>query len=175
MSNRAHPEAAAMRARADAGIVAIAPVSEIVPAFLARTRMVADLIGRHPGGRRHDVGQLVKGRRLIDVERMELSSLVQGGEAGAGLDSQLIERKVLGPERQRLGQHRRPVVFIVARHTINKIEAHPPEILLCSIKRRKALAYRVSAAEEAEDRVVETLQPERYAIDASFREIGETR
>ena len=43
-------EAAAVRAGADSGIIAVAPVSEVVAAFVARPRVVADLIGRQTGG-----------------------------------------------------------------------------------------------------------------------------
>ena len=46
----AHPEPAAVRAGADAGIIAVAPVSEVVPALLAAPRVIADLVGGHPRG-----------------------------------------------------------------------------------------------------------------------------
>ena len=49
---RSHAKPAAVRAGADPGIVAVAPVSEVVAAFLAAAGVVADLIGRQPGARR---------------------------------------------------------------------------------------------------------------------------
>ena len=41
---------AAMRAGADAGIFAVAPIDEVVPALGARPRVVGDLVGRQSGG-----------------------------------------------------------------------------------------------------------------------------
>ena len=51
-----HSEAPPVRARADPGIIAIAPVSEVVAAFLPEARMVADLVGGDSGGRGAVVG-----------------------------------------------------------------------------------------------------------------------
>ena len=46
MAHRSHSKAATVRSRTDAGIIAIAPISEIVATFLAGPRMIADLVSR---------------------------------------------------------------------------------------------------------------------------------
>src|SRR5699024_9448207 len=53
VTNAAHARASSVGARADAGIIAITPVCEIVPALLSRARMIADFVGGHPGRQGH--------------------------------------------------------------------------------------------------------------------------
>ena len=50
VADGAHAEPPAMRAGADPGIIAVAPVSEVVAAFVAGAGMVADLVGRQARG-----------------------------------------------------------------------------------------------------------------------------
>ena len=84
----------AMGAGADADIVAVAPVDEIVARFLPGPGMVADLVGRQPGSAEHLLGQLVELGLQVLVERHQLALLDHGVEAGARLDGQLIERQM---------------------------------------------------------------------------------
>ena len=100
------PEAAAVRARADAGIIAVAPVSEVVAALRARARVVADFIGGQARGRGALAGQLVQRGGEVGVERLELARGMERGEARAGLDGQLVERQMAGAERQRAVERR---------------------------------------------------------------------
>jgi heat shock gene repressor HrcA len=75
----------AVCARPDARIIAVTPVNEVVAAFFARARVVADLIARQARGRRHGVRQLVKCSRRIGVQRGVLQAgLDRREERGAG-------------------------------------------------------------------------------------------
>ena len=66
------PAAPAMRARADAGVIPVAPVSEVVAALLARPGVVGDFIGGEARRRGPLLGQLEQVAARVGVERLEL-------------------------------------------------------------------------------------------------------
>src|SRR5579884_3353723 len=85
MADAAQAQPAPVSAGTDSGVIAVAPVSEIVPALLARARVIADLVERHSRSRRHRVGQLVERRGRFGVERLELAFRDHAGETRAWL------------------------------------------------------------------------------------------
>lgn len=93
---RAKPPA--MRARSYADVVLVAPVGQVVAAFLAGAGMVAGLVGGQAGSGGQLPGQGKEVGRLVVVERGELAFADERGEAGAGLDGELVEREVAGSE-----------------------------------------------------------------------------
>ena len=95
------PAAAAVRAGADPGIIAVAPVSEVVAALRAGPGVVGDFVGGQPGRGGALLGQLEQAGRRVGVERLELVLGDHRGEARAGLDGQLVEREMLGAEAER--------------------------------------------------------------------------
>src|SRR4029453_5824845 len=73
-------------ARSDAGIIAIAPVSEIVAALFAGASMVGNLIGWHAGRLGAHLCQLEHLGRGLCLNRLEFVLRHHGREARAGLD-----------------------------------------------------------------------------------------
>src|SRR5687768_11850262 len=161
MALDALPEAASVRAGADARIVAITPVSEVVAALLAWPGVVADLIGGEAGRRGASGGQLVERRGAVGIESLQLTRGGERGEARAGLDGQLVQRQMGGAERQCLVERRAPRGLRIAGQSVNQIEADAGEALLGNGQRIEALASRMGTAEEGEALVVEALKAER--------------
>ena len=106
VAHGAQARAAAVRAGADPGIIAVAPVSEVVAALGAGAGVVGDFVGGQAGGGGALLGQFEQARRGVGVERLEVALGDHRGEARAGLDRQLVEREMLGAERQRAVERR---------------------------------------------------------------------
>src|SRR5690606_6045895 len=84
---------AAMRAGADAGPVAGAPVDQVVPTFGAGAGMVGDFVGGEAGGGRHLLRQGVEvGGEVLIWQAAQEAAAVAIAKGGAILDGQLIER-----------------------------------------------------------------------------------
>ena len=144
-------------------------------ALRARPGMVGGFVGRQArrGGLRAGGGEQVGGQ--IGIRYHQPTTRRLGREARAGLDRQLIEREVLGPERQRAGQLGLPFRQRLAGAGINQVEADPAEITLGDGQRGQPLGDIVRAAQEAERGVVQRLQPQRHPVDPGRGEIGEAR
>ena len=166
-------EPAAMGARPDPRIVAIAPVGEVVAALLAGAGVVADLVG----GKACCAGALAGEReeiaRRIVVERGEPALAHEGGKARARLDGELVEREVAGPQRQRARQFGVPAFRRVAGAGVDEVETDPREMALGDIERGEPLGGIVEAAQKMERLVVERLKAERDAVDPRARQRGE--
>src|SRR5205085_7960519 len=94
VANRTHSQPPSMRARTDAGVIAITPVSEIVPAFVTRPGVITDLVSRHSCRRGHDIGHLVERSGCFGVERFKIVPRDHACKARARLERQLVERAV---------------------------------------------------------------------------------
>ncbi len=90
-----------MRAGANAGVIAIAPISEIVAAFGAGSGIVGDFISEEPEPRRFLGGCVIECCGVLRVGQDDVAAGVGGLEGGAGFDGELIERKMIGGESQR--------------------------------------------------------------------------
>ena len=119
---------AAMRAGADAEIIPVTPIDEIVAAFGAGPGMVRDLIGRQPGRREPMLRQLEQRRGGVLVGRQRLAARGAIAEGGARLDRQLVERQMLAGERQRLAQLLVPGGERLAGPRIDQIERIPGKV-----------------------------------------------
>ena len=108
---RAVGDDAAVRSRPDAGVLAVAPVEQVVPALLARRGVVGDLVGRQARALGHLLRQLVEGARRLAIGHDELAARMQLGERRALLDGELVERQMRcprAPAPRRAPRARRP-------------------------------------------------------------------
>src|SRR5688572_6202705 len=117
------PEPSAVRSGTDAGIIAVAPVGEVVAALLAAQRMVADFVGGQAGGRGALGRQLIERGSLVGIERLELACGSERSEARPGFDGQLVERQMTGSERERAIERRAPRGLGVAGQSVDQVEA----------------------------------------------------
>ena len=89
-----------MGAGADPGVVAVAPVDQVVAAVLAGPRVVGDLVGGRPAAASASpVASIQRGRRVL-VGQCERALGVQAEERRAGLDGELVEREMAEPFRR---------------------------------------------------------------------------
>ena len=77
---RAGDDDAAVRARPEPRIFAVAPVEQVVAAFLARGGVVGDLVGRQAGPLRQLLRQLVEVVRQLAVRHLELAAGMELGK-----------------------------------------------------------------------------------------------
>ena len=91
-----------MGAGTDAGIVAVAPVDQVVPALGAGPGVVRGLVGGEAGaladllgGEVHVGGEARVGQPAEPAAGREVA------EAGAGLDGELVEREMVDRHRER--------------------------------------------------------------------------
>ncbi len=139
MPDGAVAEPAPVRARADAGIVAVAPVSEVVAALLTGPGMVADFVERQARGGGDFAGEFVEVGGNVGVDGLEFAGGMEGGEARARLDRQLVERQVTGAERERAGKHRLPLDGGLTGQGIDEVEGDAVEVPLRDVECGKAL------------------------------------
>ena len=154
-----------MGAGADAGIFAVAPVDEIVPALGAGAGVIGDFVGRQAGRRRGVERRRIERDRRVLVGRDELAGAVERGEGRAVLDGELVEREVVGGERQRLAEFRRPALRGLAGTGIDQVEGETGEGRARRLDRLPRGRDVVQAPEGAEVVVVERLDAERDAVD----------
>ena len=137
----------AVRAWADAGIVAIAPVDEVVPALGAGAGVVGDLVGRRGRRRRRSPGSRGTCRRRASGVGQAAQPAARGkvAEAGAGLDRELVEREVVDGQRERAAELGSPVGEGLALAGVDQVEADPREDRR-GRPRRRATASAVSCS-----------------------------
>src|SRR6185437_11337716 len=95
---------AAVRAGADAEIILIAPIDEVVPAFLPRPRVIGDLVGRQAGGGEGLLRCFVKRALRLVIRQTEIAARESRRESRAGLDGELIKREMVARHGQRGGE-----------------------------------------------------------------------
>ena len=96
-------------------------------AFLTGPRVVADLIGGKACSLRHFLRQRIEIGGRIVIEGIELVEPYIGREARIGFDRELVERHVIGAQRQRAAKFLRPLVLGLLRAGIDQIDADPRE------------------------------------------------
>ena len=132
---------AAVRARPDAGVFAVAPVEQVVPALLARPRVVGDLVGRQARRARSAPASPRRGR--APPRPRGPSSLPRGvkiGERRLGLDGELIEREMLAGERQGFAKLAPPRGNRLPRPRVDEVEREALEGVARDPDRRRASA-----------------------------------
>ena len=151
----------------DAGIFAITPVDQIVPALGAGARVVGNLIGRKPqraGGFLRDIPQSA---RRVGVGHGEFSGLEQPLIHGVGLDGELVERQMFGGMRDRRLQFGLPGGWRLAGARIDQVEGEALEDRGRHRHRRHGLVGRMQPPERLQIGIIHRLNAQRHAIDAS--------
>ena len=168
------PPAPAMRAGADAGVILVAPVSEIVAALLARPGMVRDFVGGETRVFGHRLRRFIEDRALVRIGRGQFAARGHGGEAGAGLDGALVEREVAGAEGQGPAKLVGPGLLALLGPRINEVEADPIRRRPKPVASAPSPATSCSQAEEAK-RSSASAAGERDPVDPCAGQIGEAR
>ena len=135
----------AVRAGAHAHVFPVAPVQQVVPAFLARRRVVGDLVGRQPRPLGHLLGDLVQRQRRVGVGHHEPAGCMQLGERRLRLDGELVERQMPAGQVERLAKLAAPVLGRLARPGVDQVEAEPLECFTCNIYPRPRLGRACAA------------------------------
>src|ERR1700756_157554 len=133
---------------ADADVVLVAPIGEIVPAFSTRPSMVRYFVSRQPASREVVLSHLVQRRCAFLIGQSNFAQPFLRRESGAGLDRQLIEREMLPSEGQRLVELASPGSDALAGARIDQIERKPRKSVSGVLDRRDRLVSVVSARSE---------------------------
>ena len=111
-----------MRARPDAGVFAVAPIEQVVAAFLARGGVVGDFVGGQARPLRQLLRQLVEVVRQLAVGHLELAAGMQLGKRRLRLDGELIEREMPVRHCERPLQLLPPILQRLAGPRIDQVE-----------------------------------------------------
>ena len=150
----------------DPGIVAVAPVDEVVTALRPGPGVVRDLVGRHPCRRAQLLGRRIHRRRhLCRRQAAQSPASRELAEPRPGLDGELVQRQVIDRHRHRLGELRRPVRHLLALARIDEIEAHPWKDRAGDCEGAPRLGDVVHPPECLQRPVVECLHPHRQPVD----------
>src|SRR5205814_9980124 len=90
-----HPS---MRAGADAEVIVVAPIRQIVPALAARPGVIRDFVRRQPGDGETPLCDFVKTYRAFLIGNEIFATCRAGAERSAWLDRQLVQRQVVAGE-----------------------------------------------------------------------------
>src|ERR1700730_3079960 len=153
-----------MSAGADAGIVLPAPIEEVVARFRSRPRMVGDLVGRKPCRLAKLLGEQVERARQIAIRNVQHAGIMARGEWRALLDGELIERKVVCGEAERVPKLLGPGLSRLPFARIDQVERDPVEMALGKRERRKRLKRGVLAPKGFQARIIERLHAERQPV-----------
>src|SRR3546814_17879243 len=91
------------------------------------------------------------------------STVCKGGEAGARLERELVERKMACAETKRPVQFRPPFRLRLAGAGIDQVKAHPVERGLRDIQRLQPFGDIMRPAKEAQRLIVQRLKAQRSA------------
>src|SRR5262245_1581668 len=165
----------AMRTGPDPGIFLRAPVDEIMPALAPRPRVVGNLIGGKARGRANVLRRVIERAGGIVVWDQELAGRMQRGKRRFLLDRELVEREVFAGLFGRALEFGRPGSRRLSRTRVDQIERialeggprdrHCLERLLCGMQ----------SPERFEGRIIERLNAQRDAIDASRAKAAKAR
>ena len=157
----------------DAGVVAIAPVGQVVPALGAGPRQVADLVCGEPVPRARRCGLRIKGGRGVLVRQRDPPPPVHRLERRPGLDGELIQREVVGAESERAVELCPPGRQVLAGPGVDQVERDARKQQARQLERGNGLLGGVLPAEEDQRVRVQALDPERDAVDAGGAEGAE--
>ena len=153
-----HGAPPAMRPRTDPGIIAIAPIGQIMAAFLAGAGVIAGFIGRQTGLFRAVLRACEELRSQIVVHRRKFAAAHIAREARALLDRQLIERQMPGAETERAIQLGLPGVQRLTGQGVDQIEADAIELLLRGIEGGQPFGDVMRPPEELQRGIIERLE-----------------
>src|SRR5262245_54182861 len=95
---RAAGDDPAMGAGPDAGVLAVAPVEQVVPALLAGGSVVGDLVGRQSCMLHHLLRHVVEGAGRLAAGYSQLATRMEVRERRSRLYRELVERQVRARE-----------------------------------------------------------------------------
>ena len=157
---------ASMRAGSDTGIVAIAPIGEVMSALGTRPRMVRHLIGRKPFARGDFLRRLIERGCMLVIGYDYLAGLVQAVKGRALLDRQLVERQMIDGIGDRLLELPLPGFHRLLGPCIDQVEGHARKDLTRETDGFERIRHVMQSAEKAQVGIVQCLDPERNAVDA---------
>ena len=155
-----------MGAGPDPRIVGRQPVDQVVPAFVARARVVGDLVGRQPGIGEYRLGVLEEPGLVVLRRQYELALAVEPVEHRATLDGELIDREMRAGMFQRPGEFPPPALSGLAGPGVYQVERDALEQRTRGGDRFESLVHAVLPAERGEPLRVQGLHAERQAADA---------
>ena len=150
----------------DAGIILVAPVGEIMPAFVAWPGVVGDFVGEQAvtGGRfRRGV---IKGRSSIFIRQNDVAAPMQSFIGRPRLDGELVEGEMVGCQRESAIQLLLPVSQRLVGAGVDQVEGQPRENPARQFERVDCLARTMATAKVLQRRVVERLDAERQPVHA---------
>ncbi len=159
----------AVRAGADAEIVAEGPVVEVVPGFAPGPRESGSFVVPVAGGGqpRFDRFLHVGCHVLVrDLRRMAI-------KIGIRLDGQVIRGYMPGPEADGRFDVGKRLFYGLARQCVHQIEIEVVETRLRDLDRGARLRPVVNAAERLEMCRIETLDADRQPVDSGGAKVGE--
>ena len=113
-----------MRTGADAGVVAITPIGQIMPCLRIRARVIGNLIDRKPKFSRDLLCYFIHVRRQFVVRQNHLTRLMQRFEWRALFDGKLVERQMISGKTDSVPQLRLPCSRRLFWAGIDQIERH---------------------------------------------------
>ena len=159
-----------MGARADAGVIAVAPIAKIVAAFLAGLGVVRYLVSEKTRPLQRRKRRLVEPGAKVFVGKREDTPLMGAEKGRAALDRQLIGGNMGSAQRQRLAELRPPALGALAREGVDQIEGMAGKVPLGAFERADCLPAAMGATEKPKRVVVQGLDPEGEAVDAGISE-----
>ncbi len=112
---------------------------------------------------------------VVIGERWQLAERSKRAESRLRLDGELIERKMIGRERNGLFEFRAPGFARLSRPRIDEIEGEARKIGARQLDRASRLSRRMLAAKKAERGILERLNTKRQPINACRGEAGKAR
>ena len=169
----APPARVAVRRAADGGVVALAPIEEVVATLVARARPVRDLVPAHAGGVQTVVGQLVLLGLVVVVGRGAFAGGDHLAERRARLHGERVRAHVGGPECERGVEGGLPVGDALAGRAVDQIQVDALDAGVAGPADRPLDVRRVvGAAERGEHVRPHRLHAERQAVHAGGRVVG---
>src|SRR5690606_26847374 len=155
----------AMRAGAGGGIVAIAPVDEIVARSRVRRGGVRYFVGGQSLLRANLCGECIEFRSLFILGQTKGALLVEHRGGSLRLDGELVEGEVICGVAERGAKLRLPFPRRLTGARIDEIEGEAREGFTRERDGAKRLFRRVQTPEKFQLSVVERLHTEREAVD----------
>src|SRR5205085_12668577 len=126
-------------ARPDPGIIPVAPIGEVVPAFGAGSGVIGDFVGGQPASSEPFLRHLEQRSCALLVGQGEFAAPRERREGGTGLDRQLIEGQVFAGEGKRLVELAPPAGNALTGPCIEQIEREPAKYLAVMLARSERL------------------------------------
>src|SRR5690348_1546763 len=111
-----------MRARTNAGVIAIPPIEKIVAAFRTGTRMIGNFVGGPASRVRHFLREFVEGSGAVIVGNRECTGPRQCGKWRRWLNRELIQRQMFRAEVEGFLQFGAPLLWRLMRPRVDQIE-----------------------------------------------------